>query len=172
MSDNFWFGSKRFDRGDNGERFHIHSLAGMLHADFRLPSLDYETILKATLVITKDHRELHRAFRLAVFNVIYHNRDDHAKNFSFLMDHKGNWTLSQAYDITFSLGFGGEHSTSILGEGRNPHTSHLLRLAEAVGISLKDAKNIIAEIESGKTKLKELLDEHEIKDHPVFHIFQ
>jgi len=80
-----YFGVKRFDR-DQGNRFHIHSISGLLHADHRIPSLDYETILKATLWLTKDVRECEKQFRVAVFNVLTHNRDDHAKNFSFLID--------------------------------------------------------------------------------------
>jgi serine/threonine-protein kinase HipA len=59
-------------------------------------------------------------YRLAVFNVLAHNRDDHAKNFSFLMDENGEWKLAPGYDLTFSSGPRGEQSTMVMGEGRNP----------------------------------------------------
>lgn len=138
-----YFAIKRFDRiGDT--RIHIHSLAGMVHSDYRLPSLDYEDILKLTLHLTKDVNEVQKAYKLAVFNLLTHNRDDHAKNFSYILDQNNNWKLSPAYDLTFSFGPGGEHSTTYLGEGKKPTLNHLLELAKKH--SIQDAKGIIEEI--------------------------
>ena len=113
-----YFGVKRFDRTEH--RFiHTHTLSGLLHADHRIPSIDYETVMKATGILTKNIEECEKQFRNAAFNVFSHNRDDHAKNFSFLMDENGTWTVSPAYDLTFSTGPGGEHCTTIMGNGRN-----------------------------------------------------
>ena len=81
----------------------MHTVGGLLHSDFRVPSLDYEDLLNLTGALTKDIREVEKMYRLAVFNVLAHNRDDHAKNFSFLMDEKGEWKFAPAYDLTFSL---------------------------------------------------------------------
>ncbi len=140
-----FFGVKRFDR--NGDhRIHMHTIAGLLHADHREPSLDYESIMKATLYLTKDIRQCEIQFRNAVFNVLSHNRDDHSKNFSFLMDNQGNWTVSPAYDLTFSSGPAGEHSTMIMGEGKNPTKKHLLKLAGTVGIKQDKALEIIDQV--------------------------
>ena len=140
-----FFGVKRFDR--NGDsRIHMHTIAGLLHADHREPSLDYESIMKATLYLTKDIRQCEIQFRNAVFNVLSHNRDDHSKNFSFLMDAQGNWTVSPAYDLTFSSGPAGEHSTMIMGEGKNPTKNHLLKLAGTVGIKQDKALEIIDQV--------------------------
>ena len=50
-----FFGVKRFDRNSD-ERMHMHTIAGLLHADHKGPSLDYESIMKATLYVTKDIR--------------------------------------------------------------------------------------------------------------------
>lgn len=140
-----FFGVKRFDRnGDN--RIHMHTIAGLLHADHRAPSLDYESIMKATLYLTKDIRQCEIQFRNAVFNVLSHNRDDHSKNFSFLMDAQGNWSVSPAYDLTFSSGPAGEHSTMIMGEGKNPTKAHLLKLAGTCSINQDKALQIIHEV--------------------------
>jgi len=140
-----FFGVKRFDR--NGDsRIHMHTIAGLLHADHREPSLDYESIMKATLYLTKDIRQCEIQFRNAVFNVLSHNRDDHSKNFSFLMDQQGNWTVSPAYDLTFSSGPAGEHSTMIMGEGKSPTKAHLLKLAGTVGIKQDKALEIIDQV--------------------------
>lgn len=140
-----FFGVKRFDRnGDN--RIHMHTIAGLLHADHREPSLDYESIMKATLYLTKDIRQCEIQFKNAVFNVLSHNRDDHSKNFSFLMDQQGNWTVSPAYDLTFSSGPAGEHSMMIMGEGKNPTKKHLLKLACTVGLKEDKVLEIIHQV--------------------------
>jgi len=99
-----------------------------------------------TLHLTKDVNEQLKMFRLAVFNLFAHNRDDHAKNFSYLLDENNQWKLSPAYDLTFSYGPGAEHSTTYLGEGKNPGKEHLMKLASAHGI--KGAALIIDEIEA------------------------
>lgn len=140
-----FFGVKRFDKSGE-ERMHMHTIAGLLHADHREPSLDYESIMKATLYVTKDIRQCEIQFRNAVFNVLSHNRDDHSKNFSFLMDTQGHWTVSPAYDLTFSSGPSGEHSTMIMGEGKSPTKAHLLRLAAICNIKQDKALEIIHQV--------------------------
>lgn len=146
-----FFGVKRFDKVKN-ERLHLHSLSGLLHADYKIPSLDYEAFLKATLILTKNQAELIKAFKLACFNVFSHNRDDHGKNFSFLMNKEGKWSLSPAYDLTYSTGPGGEHSTSIMGEGKNPGKKDLLKLAE--NFDIPHPIEIIDEISNKTEKLR------------------
>lgn len=141
-----FFGSVRFDRGKN-KKIHMHTMSGLLHADHRYPSLDYDSILKATAHLTKDIREIEIQFRAIAFNILSHNRDDHAKNFSFLMDDEGFWTVSPAYDLTFSSGPAGEHCTMILGEGKTPTITHLLKLAKKHNINFTTAKNIIDEVQ-------------------------
>lgn len=140
---NNYFAIKRFDR-DKDDRIHIHSLGALVHSDFRLPTIDYDDILSLTLHLTKDVNELKKAFKLAVFNLFTHNRDDHAKNFSFLLDSNNNWKLSPAYDLTFSYGLRGEHSTTYLNEGKNPTINHLEKLA--LKHSINGYKTIIKEI--------------------------
>jgi serine/threonine-protein kinase HipA len=140
-----YFGVERFDRRDK-TRVHIHTVSGLIHADHRLPSLDYEQILRVTLALTQNMQDVEKMLRLATFNVFAHNRDDHAKNFSFLMNEKGHWRLSPAYDLTFSGGPGGEHSTTLLGEGKSPGKEHLLRLAEKFSIPIRHTNQMIDEV--------------------------
>jgi serine/threonine-protein kinase HipA len=144
-----YFAIKRFDR-DGQKRFHMHTACGLLHSDFRTPSLDYEDLLALTSSLTRDIREVDKMFRLAVFNVMAHNRDDHSKNFSYLMDERGQWKLSPAYDLTFSSGPRMEQSTSVMGEGKNPSTTHLKKLGEEAGLSETEISTII---EQTKTSL-------------------
>ncbi len=137
-----YFATKRFDR-EGEKRFHMHSVCGLLHADFRAPSLDYEDLINLTGFLTRDVREVEKMFRMAVFNVLSHNRDDHSKNFSFLMNKTGEWKLSPAYDLTFSSGPRGEQSTLVMGEGRNPNKEHLIKLSEETGIPKNKTDEII-----------------------------
>lgn len=139
-----YFGIKRFDR--NGDRrIHMHSLSGLIHADHRAASLDYDALLRATLILTKDVREVEKAFTIACFNVLAHNRDDHAKNVSFLLDDKGQWRLAPAYDLTFSFGPGGEQSMMVMGEGKAPGVGNLRALAAKHNVKKADA--IIAQVQ-------------------------
>ena len=149
-----YFGVKRFDRVLN-RRVHMHSLSGLIDANHQMPSIDYDQLLRATYFLTKDIGEVKRAFRLACFNVFARNRDDHAKNFAFLMDGNGKWRLSPAYDLTFSSGPGGEHCTTVLGEGRAPDSTHLLALAATFSIPAKEAKKVIEQVRSVVADWKE-----------------
>ena len=147
-----YFACERFDRvGDR--QVHMHSVAGLTHSDFRFPTLDYDDLLSLTLHLTKNMREVEKIFRLACFNLFTHNRDDHAKNFSFIMDEKGVWSFSPVYDVTFSNGPGGEHSTMYLGEGKNPTSEQLFNLAQKLG--LKNGKKIINEVVEAMSRWSE-----------------
>lgn len=135
------FAVQRFDRTEAG-RLHTQTLAGLVHADFRTPSLDYEHLLLITRMLSKDQAQVEEAFRRMVFNVLAGNRDDHAKNHAFLMNKNGQWQLSPAYDITPSRGPGGEHNMTVAGEGRTPSLRHFVAIAEKAEIP-KDKANII-----------------------------
>ena len=116
---------------------------GLLHSDFRTPSIDYQDFIELTTVMTRDVREVTKMFRLAAFNVLAHNRDDHSKNCSFLMDESGDWRLSPAYDLTLSSGPGGEQSTVLMGEGKAPHMQQLRSLGEVADLSKKAVAHIL-----------------------------
>ena len=126
-------------------RVPIMSVSAYLQADHRLPSLDYETVLLATLRLTGDQREVVKAFERCIFNVILHNRDDHSRNFAFRMDEQGLWKLSPAFDLTYSFGPGGEHATSVGGHGKHISRAHLLQVAKAGGVPIKTAQRCINE---------------------------
>ena len=140
------FGALRFDR-EGGERVPMHSLAGLLHADFRLPgSVDATTFLRATRMITRDEREVRKAFERVVFNVILHNRDDHARNISYRLGRERHWVLAPAYDLTFAAGAGGEHAMDVCGEGRDVGSAHLMRLAQEGAVPAEFAAETIDRI--------------------------
>ena len=156
------FGIERFDRV-NGMRIPMHTAAGAAHVDFRIPQLDYTSLLRLTKLMTKDTREVIHAFERCVFNVVFNNRDDHSKNFSFLMDKNGQWTFSPAYDLTYSSGPNGEHQMDICGEARLPGRKQLLELAAKTDIKQNVAADRIDQIATVSENLREFIGELPIR---------
>ena len=104
--------------------------------------------MKACLKLTGDFQEIEKLYRLMCFNVFAHNRDDHAKNFSFLYDEtERRWRLSPAYDLTYSHSIGGEHATSVHGNGKNPTAEDLLAVAAQIGMDKKQAMRITQNVQ-------------------------
>ena len=165
-----YFACKRFDIKDN-ERFHTHTVSGLLHSDFRLPSLDYQDLLTLTSSLTQDTREAEKMYRLAVFNVLAHNQDDHAKNFSFLMNKNGQWILSPAYDLTFSHGIGGEQSTMVIGEGRKISIEHLKALGKSASLNTKKVTDIIDQVQSALDDWKSLAKTYGVHQENITDIY-
>lgn len=151
QSKNRYFATRRFDLL-NGARLHVHSASGLLYANPRNSAIDYADLLNLTFFITRDIREVMKMFRLAVFNVLSHNRDDHAKQFSYIMDREGVWKNSPAYDLTYSHGLGGEHTTAIVGFGKNVNRKHLLRLASKTQIPQFHVNKVLEEVRDAVSK--------------------
>lgn len=140
---NGYFGTERFDRKD-GRRVHVISASGLLEASHRYPSIDYEHLFKASLLLSKDDRDLKKIFKLMCFNIYAHNMDDHAKNFSFIYKEGKGYVISPAYDLTYSSTFYKEHSTSISGHGK-PNDEIILTLGRKY-IRENEAKRIMSDI--------------------------
>jgi serine/threonine-protein kinase HipA len=138
-----FFGTKRFDRTKQG-RIHLHSAAGILNDNFRYSNMDYGNLMDATFRLEQDVAGHEKILRIAAFNVFSHNRDDHSKNISYLMDSSGKWQLAPAYDLTYSNSSHGMHSTTIAREGANPGKNHLLELAKE--FRLKNGAVIIDQV--------------------------
>ena len=149
-----YFGTRRFDR-EGKRRYHIHSASGLLYASFRYPSLDYTELIKATMALTRNIGEAWKVFRLMVFNVLTNNRDDHAKNFSFIWKNE-DWFLSPAYDLVLSPGFNGQHTTTIAGKG-NPSRIDIFEVAKLAGLPQKMAITIFDEVYEGSKEIRKAL---------------
>jgi serine/threonine-protein kinase HipA len=146
-----YFGTRRFDRVAE-KKLHMHSAAGLMHDNFRLSSLDYGHLMDCAFKLERHVHSYEKIIRIAAFNVFAHNRDDHSKNFSFLMDEHGTWKLAPAYDLTFSNSSHGFHSTMIMGESQNPGKADLLKLANH--FKVKKAKEIIQQVEEAVSNWK------------------
>ena len=140
------FGVRRFDRNEHGKA-HVHTACGLLHASHRLPTLDYENLLKLTFVLTRNHADVEEMARRMVFNVKCGNRDDHSKNFSFLLTAEHEWRLAPAYDLTPSTGLNGEHTAMVNGKGRDITDADLIAAAATCGVSQNKTMQIIREVE-------------------------
>ena len=117
-------------------------LCGFLEIPSLLRNFDYVTLLQSADYLTSSLSEVMQAYRLAVFNVLAGNRDDHSKNFAFLYDEfKGRYTLAPAYDFTYAPLIP-EHHMTCFGNGR-PAEDDLLRLAEKMNIPAHKAKESI-----------------------------
>ena len=138
-----YFGVERYDRTQEN-KIHTVSTAGLLNADYRVPSLDYLELLKLCHILTKNMEEVYSLFRLMVFNVAIKNRDDHAKNFSFQLIN-GEWKLSPAYDILPSNGFNGFHTTTVNNNGE-PTTGDMMAVAEKIGLNKLRVNDIIQKV--------------------------
>ena len=124
-----WLAQKRFDcHGERG-RYHMHSVCGLLDADYRTPSMDYEDLMKASVMLCRSPAVGQRQFARAVFNLFALNQDDHTKNWAFLQDDAGAWRPTPFYDVTFSPSASGEHTTAFLGHGNAPPLAAMQRLA-------------------------------------------
>lgn len=144
-----YFGTRRFDRRGEGEEGKVHmvSVAGLLETSHRIPNLDYDILMKLTLQLTKDMSECEKLYRLMCFNVFAHNRDDHSKNFTYLYrEEEKRWTLSPSYDLTYSNSIGGEHATTVNGNGTDPGMDDILAVAKKIGLNTAKARKIATQI--------------------------
>lgn len=142
------FLTKRFDR-QNGEKIHMQTLCGIAHYDYRNPrSYSYEQAFNVIRALRLPYSQAQEMFRRLVFNVVIRNQDDHTKNISFLMDRKGKWTLSPAYDMGFAYnpkgGWTAQHQMSINGKFDDITRQDLLEFAKRNNI--KEATEIIDRI--------------------------
>jgi|KBSMisStaDraftv2_1062788.scaffolds.fasta_scaffold15384_1 serine/threonine-protein kinase HipA len=155
------FAAERFDR-KGAQRIHMHSAAGLLEVDHRAPSLDYDSLLRLARLLARSQPEVEAMYRLAVFNVLGHNRDDHAKNFAFLRDAAGSWSVAPGFDLTFSMGPGGEHTTSVLGRGRDITAETLSALGVGASIPASTCSRIIDQVRSALATFPRIASELDV----------
>lgn len=155
------FLTKRFDR--NGEKkLHTQTLAALY------PGTDsYEKLLWVCRKMRLSERDCEEVFRRMVFNVLANNTDDHDKNFSFVMDESGGWSLSPAYDMTFIFNIGGyqpqaDHCFMIRGKLNGITRQDILDFARDNGI--RRTNSIIQEVASAISGFRELAIKYHVKD--------
>jgi serine/threonine-protein kinase HipA len=139
--------ARRFDR-DGGGRLHYHSLGGLDHADYHAPgTYSYEQYFLVCRELGLSPAELDEAFRRVVFNIAAVNQDDHVKNFGFLMDREGRWSLAPAFDLTFArrAGFTRRHQMTLNSKMDGFTRSDLLAVGRSLGVK-KDGALVIQQV--------------------------
>lgn len=155
-----YFAARRFDRTSDGNdlvRHHMLTAAASLEVDWRTATMDYHTLMKLTKILSLGNEaDIEQMFRRMCFNVFAHNRDDHAKNFSWMYDERMDcWHPSPAYDLTWSTTYFGEHTMTVDGNGRNPGMKELLAVGKAAGMAQKTCRMIAEEIREKTWGLEE-----------------
>ncbi len=144
LFENNYFGVERFDRTATG-KLHVVSVAGLIGADYRLPSIDYLHIFQICASLTHSITEMWKIYRLMVFNYLIENKDDHAKNFAFIY-RDGEWHFAPAYDLLPSSGINGYRTTSI-NDNIVPVKEDLFAVAEKAGLDKKEAMEVFEEMQ-------------------------
>jgi len=142
------FMTKRFDRSESGGKRHMQSLGAMVHYDYRQPtSYSYEQAIQVIRRLGLPRKDMDQQILRAFFNVISRNCDDHVKNIAFLMNRKGEWRLSPAFDISYAWNPGGEwtnrHQMSVSGKRDGFELEDLLALAKVADIKRARAKQMV-----------------------------
>ena len=145
----------------------MQSLGSMMHYDFNQPTAySYEQAIQACLRLDLPMEDREQQFRRAVFNVLARNQDDHVKNIAFLMNRKGTWRLSPAFDVTYAYNLTGDwtgkHQMSINGKRDHFDTADLIALAAIAGIKKRKAVAIKLEIEDALAQWPKFADNADI----------
>lgn len=145
-----YFTTKRFDITDDGERIHTATAGGLLCLSQSEPLLDYSNLLALTGFITQNAKYVEEMFRRMVFNYLTDNKDDHCKNFSYLVRKDSNgkfiWHLAPAYDLTLCTeGYNGQHATSVNSTGY-PTLQDFISVGKKIKMSEKRCKEIFDEV--------------------------
>ena len=152
------FMTKRFDRkGARGEKLHMQSLCAIAHMDFNSPRMySYEDTFSVMRQLQLPYVDFVQMYKRMLFNEYAKNYDDHAKNVTFLMDKKGVWSLSPAYDMTFSYSristWVNAHQMLINGKADEITRDDFIKVAEKAGIKKTEAEKCINQVRDAVSK--------------------
>lgn len=157
------FMTRRFDRLANGDKLHMQSLGAMAHYDFNLAgAYAYEQALFAIRQLDLPMQAVEEQFRRMVFNIIARNQDDHVKNIAFLMDKTGTWSLSPAFDVTYSYNPSGtwtnSHQMTLNGKRDDFSLDDFRACAKVAAMKRGRAEAIIAEVKSAVSRWPDWAD--------------
>lgn len=145
------FMTRRFDRTEDGGKLHMQSLCALAHYDFnQAGAYSYEQALLVIRRLGLPMQALEEQFRRMVFNILARNQDDHVKNIAFLMDRRGAWKLSPAFDVTFSYNPLGAwtamHQMSMNGKRDGFTLADFNSCGKSAGLKRGRAEAIVAEV--------------------------
>jgi len=162
------FMTRRFDRTADGQKIHMQSLGALAHFDYNTAgAYSYEQAFTAIKALGTEIGDVEQQYRRMVFNIMARNQDDHVKNISFLMDRRGHWTLSPAYDLTFSYrpsgAWTGTHQMTVNGR-RDGFTWNDLKTAAGVaGLKRGRAEDIAREVHDTVARWPEFAEKADVE---------
>ncbi len=160
------FMTKRFDREKNNQKLHVQSFCALNHFDFNeVNSFSYEQLFQTMRSLRLPYPDAEQLFRRMAFNVMARNCDDHTKNFSFIMNQEGDWSLAPAFDICHAYRpnsiWVSQHALSINGKRNNISKDDLLVVA--TNMNIKKAPAILNQISSTVKSWKDFATETKVK---------
>jgi serine/threonine-protein kinase HipA len=157
------FMTKRFDRTEAGQKIHMQSLCALEHFDFKQAGAhSYEQALRTIRRLDMPMTTIEEQFRRMTFNIIARNQDDHVKNIAFLMDKAGNWSLSPAFDVTYSYNPTGDwtsrHQMSLNGKRDDFTIDDFKACAKNVSMKRGRAQEIVHQVQTAVLQWKRFAD--------------
>lgn len=151
------FMTRRFDRLAAGEKLHMQSLCALAHYDFNMAgAYSYEQALFAMRQLQLPMQAIEQMFRRMAFNIVARNQDDHVKNIAFLMNQSGEWSLSPAFDMTYSFNPSGawtaSHQMAMNGKRDNFTLEDFNACAKTASMKRGRAGKIVAEVQATVSK--------------------
>ncbi|MCX4190281.1 type II toxin-antitoxin system HipA family toxin [Methylophaga sp. OBS3] len=143
------FMTKRFDRTGK-DSIHMQSFCAMKGLDFNMNNLhSYEQYFHTVQTLTEDASQLEQAIRRCFLNIAARNQDDHTKNFSFLMNKQGEWSIAPAFDVIYAFnpndGWTSAHQMSVNGKFKGISATDLIT-ATSDFLSHSEAVKILEEV--------------------------
>tara|TARA_B100000700_G_scaffold311500_2_gene393712 strand:+ start:155253 stop:156572 length:1320 start_codon:yes stop_codon:yes gene_type:complete len=161
------FVTERFDRDERGNKVHFVSWCGLAHIDRDdVAAYSYEQLIMSMRELRLPQVDIEQQFRRTVFNHFAVNFDDHSKNFGFLMNKRGQWSLSPAYDMTFSYDPSGRwtksHQLTLNGKSAGHTLDDIHAFAQYCNVPKRRAETIIDEVRNAVAKFGDLAKEHKL----------
>lgn len=163
------FMTRRFDRTDSGQKIHMQSLCAIEHFDFKKAgAYSYEQALRTIRKLNMPKDSVEEQFRRIAFNIIGRNQDDHVKNIAFLMDQSGSWSLSPAFDMTYSYNPSGDwtsaHQMSLNGKRDNFDLEDFKACAKNASMKRGRAEEILQQVQEAVLKWEGFAKEAGVSD--------
>jgi serine/threonine-protein kinase HipA len=158
------FMTRRFDRLPGGEKVHMQSLCALAHYDFNMAgAYSYEQALLAMRQLQLPMQAIEQLFRRMAFNIVARNQDDHVKNIAFLMNKAGEWSLSPAFDMTYSFNplgaWTASHQMTMNGKREGFTLEDFNACAKTASMKRGRAAKIVAEVQATVSKWPTFADQ-------------
>lgn len=162
------FLTQRFDRSDTGEKIHMQSLCAIAHLDFNMVGYhSYEQCFLVMRQLKLSMYDIEQQFRRMVYNIIACNQNDHVKNIAFLMNKRGQWKLSPAFDITYSHNptgrYTSSHQMSMNGKTDSFTLKDFEKCAKAALMKRGRAKTIVQEVTEAVSQWKTIAKDADVE---------